>query len=114
MEKYPTEKQLCAIEDWDVSSTTKVNKLWEFIKPLWHWEHYFQEEPDRYVLHTGGWSGNEEIIMAMKCNTIFWSLYWYSLRRGGHYVFLKPRKKKNPAFNYNVYQTWLLPEKNCT
>jgi len=38
---------------------------------------------------TGGWSGNEELIGAMRMNFILWSQWWWSSRRGGHYVFAR-------------------------
>ena len=37
-------------------------------------------------MSTGGWSGNEDIIRAMKDN-VFWVTFWQSTARGGHYVF---------------------------
>jgi hypothetical protein len=39
-------------------------------------------------LHTGGWSGCETLIdyLQQKC-FIFWTMYWYSETRGGHYTF---------------------------
>jgi hypothetical protein len=40
-------------------------------------------------LSTGGWSGCESIIAALKETPFpsFWSLYWYQSRVGGHYWF---------------------------
>jgi len=40
-----------------------------------------------WELHTGGWSGNEEIIRAMQDNRVWWGMFWESSRRGGHYEF---------------------------
>jgi len=45
------------------------------------------EEEFTLSLSTGGWSGNEDIIRALKKNFIFWSMYWQMNRRGGHYQF---------------------------
>lgn len=41
-------------------------------------------------LATGGWSENEEIILAMKMNYVFWSLYWVESNRGGYFKFEFP------------------------
>ena len=41
-------------------------------------------------LATGGWSENEEIILAMKMNYVFWSLYWVESSRGGYFKFEFP------------------------
>ncbi len=40
-------------------------------------------------LHTGGWSGNEEIIEAIKENILLthWKLKYVMWRTGGHYYF---------------------------
>lgn len=38
------------------------------------------------VLHTGGWSENEEAIDNFS-KTMYWTLYWYKSERGGHYYF---------------------------
>ena len=35
-------------------------------------------------MHTGGWSGNEEIMSAVQ-STMFWYFYWTRIERGGHY-----------------------------
>jgi hypothetical protein len=93
---YPTDAALTVIKIWDWSDS----KGWfEFIKsiwwmPEWGW-HEKEEDHDwdkdkfvyRYYISTGGWSGNESIINAMKEYTSMWHLQWYSSRRGGHYVF---------------------------
>lgn len=38
-------------------------------------------------MSTGGWSGNEDVIRALKENTVWWYTNWFSSKRGGHYVF---------------------------
>jgi hypothetical protein len=38
-------------------------------------------------LHTGGWSGCEDMIEVLMENILFWSRFWYSSTRGGHYEF---------------------------
>jgi len=56
-----------------------------------HWKYaddgYWEEDGLKYTLHTAGWSGNEDIINAMRKNYIFWVLYWEQSNRGGHYIF---------------------------
>jgi hypothetical protein len=37
---------------------------------------------------TGGWSGNESVIAAMRENRMLWSTLWMSSTRGGRHVFL--------------------------
>ena len=66
-------------------------ELLVFIKHLWTYDHYFKVTEDNvYFLSTGGWSGNEQIIEALRRNILFWSLCWMESRRGGHYKFKIP------------------------
>lgn len=94
--EYPEDEDLDKIESWDVVKDTQG--LIDFIKSLWRWEEpYFQFEKDdrewRLELHTGGWSGNEELVGALKTNSMFWLLYWQKSERGGHYWFKGDIKK---------------------
>lgn len=42
-------------------------------------------------LTTGGWSENEEIIDILS-NTMFWVLWWQENKRGGYYKFIYSEK----------------------
>lgn len=42
-------------------------------------------------LTTGGWSENEEIIDIL-CNKMFWFLWWQESKRGGYYKFIYTEK----------------------
>ena len=70
--------------------------LVEFIRPT------FEEMGSIRIGHkwikfaTGGWSGNEEIIGAMRSNYGIWSLLWESSHRGGLHIFHKPGKDGMP------------------
>ena len=83
-DSYPTKETLEAIKSWPGEDT---RNLIEFIYSAWHWPDYAENEGAVLKLHTGGWSGNEDIVSALKENTVFWLLYWYSSKRGGHYEF---------------------------
>jgi len=83
---YPTNRELKQIATWPYE---RGSRSWfEFIESIW-WsaEWGFRKSQRRYYVSTGGWSGNEEIIAAMRKNFILWSQCWISVRRGGHYVF---------------------------
>ena len=98
---YPTDEALDKIRDWDYNDATG----WlNFIKSIWwatDWgwtestgTNVILNEPQyEYHISTGGWSGNEEIIDAMRKNYILWNLAWYEHRRGGHYIFAIREKK---------------------
>lgn len=89
MSDYLTEAQLRKIAGWPYMD---FQGLMQYIHELWHWKLYWEQNGEgglTYTLHTGGWSGNEDLINAMMNNQIWWSLYWQESRRGGHYVFCR-------------------------
>jgi len=83
---YPTDKAIMKIERWDGKNP---EAFIEFIREIWHWPDWGFELKGKRVLrlelHTGGWSGNEDIIGAL-FNSLFW-LYWQKSTRGGHHYF---------------------------
>jgi len=89
--KYLTEEELDKIKCWDVNTKERVFELLDYIEDLWQYsDSGFKRRGKNVIglqLHTGGWSGNESIIDALRDNTLFWSSYWISAHRGGHYYF---------------------------
>ncbi|MFH1226799.1 MAG: hypothetical protein V1701_02710 [Planctomycetota bacterium] len=88
MPNYPDSAELKRIQEWD--AINDALGLLEFIKPLF--EEYGRIEitgkmVKRVKMATGGWSGNEEIIGALRRNLMFWPLYWEKSQRGGAYWF---------------------------
>ena len=97
---YPTETELKLVKTLG-HHTTPVSELIEHIQSIWHWEDYVQlrkgvsslgRKVQILELHTGGWSGNENIIDVL-AETDFWELWWEESRRGGHYKFEIPVAK---------------------
>jgi hypothetical protein len=87
-DEYPTEEELEQIRQWKIQTVDDGEKLLEFVKSIWWMPSFgWLQREGRYHLSTGGWSGNEEIIAALKENAIFWLMYWESSNRGGHYCF---------------------------
>lgn len=91
-DQYPLPEELDKIRNWP--HTQGFCQLFAFVKPLWAYAESgaFNEFTNKggelsYHLHTFGWSGNEELISAMKENLVFWGYCWFSSERGGHYVF---------------------------
>ena len=89
---YPTEEALEKIENWDCKD---FDGLINFIKDIWWYQYGWDDDSMIVKMSTGGWSGNEDIIRSMKNNIMWWSLYWFSSKRGGHYVF----ERRNINFN---------------
>jgi hypothetical protein len=83
---YPTEETLDRLKNWDYKD---IPGLFDFITSLWIYENYWNYENDELHISTGGWSGHEELIAALKENSMVWILSWVQSRRGGHYIFKK-------------------------
>lgn len=82
---YPSDETLEEIKNADCQD---FHKFMEMIEPHWEFADWgWRRDGEVYFISTGGWSGNEDIIQAMKENMIFWMMYWANSRRGGHYVF---------------------------
>lgn len=87
MNRYPTDDELKRIAEWPY---TDFPAMMIFIKALWEYSDfpgYWQQHGSIFKIHTGGWSGNEDLIGAMFGNTMFHATCWMKSERGGHYVF---------------------------
>lgn len=89
MNIYPTDKELVAIKRYDILQG--INGLVELIEP--HLADYGRCEYDKgkLMLATGGWSGCEDIISALRDNILFWETCWKQSTRGGLYKFTIPK-----------------------
>jgi hypothetical protein len=88
MNDYPSEDELNRIEQWEIKTDKDFTELMAFVKSIWNYTEWgWHEKNGVYRISTGGWSGNEDIIRSLQENLMFWLMYWYSSRRGGHYVF---------------------------
>ena len=95
---YPTDDELEKVKNWDAVSDP--HGLVDFLESVWHWPDWGIRKEDgetefsqkrclKLFLSTGGWPDNEFIIEVLQSNS-FWSLFWVSSRRGGHYEFEIP------------------------
>jgi hypothetical protein len=88
-DRYPTNPDLDAIRTFQ----GEPRAWFDLIKLAWwavEWGWYEEASPTQTTIFisTGGWSGNESIIDAMKNNTAWlWTMTWASSRRGGHFTF---------------------------
>ena len=87
---YPTCAAIRKIKAWPDSD---LIGLMEFVMDIW-WGVKPERRGRHFSLSTWGWSGNEEIIRALRAHPLFWALCWMSCRRGGHYRFHVPRIKQ--------------------
>ena len=82
---YPTTEELERIQRWPAADFWGLMRY--VIGLWWHRKSASSEGLRACQLHTCGWSGNEDIIGAMQSNSQWWTLHWWSSRRGGHYEF---------------------------
>jgi len=94
-EGYPEQRDLDLIRAWDCEDVFNlINYLyncWHFqawgFKQEWKYDNILNSYKLHLGLHTGGWSGNEELMGALLDNNILRSLWYAEWRRGGHYKF---------------------------
>lgn len=96
---YPTDETLKTISSW--SYKDGFIELANYASKAWHWDDMATKReimlPDgrkliEYTFITGGWSGNEDIICAMKNNAVFHAICWRESHRGGKHVYEVPSK----------------------
>jgi hypothetical protein len=85
---YPEEDELEMIRCWD---PLDFQGLFDYLKDLWYYPDYIKQNGRDLEIHTGGWSGNEEIMGAVM-KTMFWYVCWVRQERGGHYYLMLPSK----------------------
>lgn len=86
---YPTEETLKCVSELLPSSEIDPWEQVDYIISLWHWGDMMvkiDKEKGCFQISTGGWSGNESIIGALK-HSGFWMMCWYRSECGGHYWF---------------------------
>lgn len=83
---YPDDRTLFELEWRRRDPAAWLN----YAKAAWN-QHYGKVDvkDGRFHFATGGWSGNESVIEAMRKNTL-WALLWDSSHRGGLHVLRAP------------------------
>jgi len=85
---YPDEKTLKKIESFDISKDSVIDLI-SLLEEHWIWASYIACKGKKIIrleLHTGGWSGHEDMINALQKSS-FWICFWEKSIRGGHYYF---------------------------
>jgi len=83
---YPTDAILAKLNSLANDYTARKETI-KLIRDLWYWgEPWVTFTGSDLFLSTGGWSGNESVVGALR-DTMFWWLYWQKSERGGHYHF---------------------------
>ena len=79
-------------EELSILNTNDWYECLNIIERYWNQDYgtiAIEDEVGKQTLEltTGGWSENEEIINIL-CNTMFWFLWWQESKRGGYYKFI--------------------------
>jgi hypothetical protein len=94
--RYPDDESLERIKNWDLQAQG-IDGLLALVEENTNWAdrqiHQRGKNVIYYEYHTGGWSGNEDVIGALRRNLMFWSLCWRKTEVGGHYYFRIPKKQ---------------------
>lgn len=80
----PTDEFLEALRTWPIGT---YSAMLADVSRAWQHSVDVQQRGTLYKFDTCGWSGNEDIIEAMRDNAEFWRTCWVQSRRGGKYVF---------------------------
>lgn len=88
---YPTEDELADLRDWPMQTPGECRAVLSATARLWWPNPVDIDDNSEVTLVTGGWSGNEDLIVALRDNHVFWSLCWYSSNRAGVHVFRLPQ-----------------------
>lgn len=91
---YPTQEALLEVARFD--AVKDVDGYINLIESLWKYPDRFVLKGNKLYMSTGGWSGNESVIEAMRQNFFFFFAHtqW---KRGGHFWFsLKGFKTASP------------------
>jgi hypothetical protein len=86
---YPDEQELERIRTWPLNEASEFDSLMAYIREQWVYAEtgYWVQRRSVYRLATGGWSGNEEIIRAMRGNGVFWGGCFLASISGGLHLF---------------------------
>lgn len=95
-EGYPEQQELDKIRAWDYKDVFAmldyIAERWNYgdwlFKREWKYDDLYKRHELHLELHTGGWSGNEDIINAILENLWFKILWYAEWSRGGHYKFI--------------------------
>lgn len=102
---YPTEETLKAVEEMP-----DVAEVLDLVRSAWHWPDWVRDgltpaeegvlrvttgdSARRFIrFSTGGWSGNENLIHALRRNRLVWLEAWRLSGNGGLHIFEYPRRR---------------------
>lgn len=98
--EYPSRESVDGLAALYLTDYAACEAVLAHLQSIWRWGDYFKRGPARrppgrkgwlprrrWRVSTGGWSGHEELIDALREAPGFWALCFWSEHRGGHFVF---------------------------
>ena len=85
-EGYPEDEELAEVKELGFDFKAGCDRMGELLEATGYCRGYGYPTDGSFELHTGGWSGCEELIAAAM-ESMWWLRYWYQTTRGGHYLF---------------------------
>lgn len=110
--RYPDEETLAKVKNWHGWNNESFHSFMAYLKDIADW-YVFEQKGEAYFLSTGGWSGNEDVIYAMMENHMFWMMYHYQSRRGGHYIFAPSGYDPDSPMEEKVIESSVYFNKDC-
>jgi hypothetical protein len=97
---YPSDDTIEAIEKWPTEDF--VNCL-KFAEKAYQKQHYgvWKKQDGWIKIATGGWSGNESIVYALKTQ-VYWKFLFLAQTSGGAYYIKDPETYKDYDVNCDV------------
>jgi len=104
MNDYPTDEELEKLREWDHRD---AKGALDFLRAHWNVNYgsvstelsaaenkvLHASEGERFLrLATGGWSGNEDLMAAMRQNVVIWSRVWQLHGVGGLWILRYPQE----------------------
>lgn len=83
---YPEDDELEEVRSLGLDFRAGCDRMAELFEATGYSRGYGYLADGSFELHTGGWSGCEDLIDAAS-DSIWWLRYWHSTTRGGHYLF---------------------------
>jgi hypothetical protein len=90
VDDYPSDEELKAIAAARILSRADCKVQLDRVVELWVDYGHAIEDEGTYTFTTGGWSGNEDLIEAVRANFILHSLCWEQSVRGGKHIYKLP------------------------
>jgi hypothetical protein len=96
---YPSDDTIEAIEKWPVNDFVNCLKFAE--KAYQRGYGVWNRKNGWLKIATGGWSGNESIVYALKTQ-VYWKFLFLAQTSGGAYYIKDPETYKDYDIDYNV------------